>query len=175
MLSKKITIQKSFRIEEKMERDLELLSAKLNRPQNELVNEALNQLMLENMEWFVEDYLTDLCIDFLDKKVSEIEIEISSLRLHLVDTGESIMEDYEIKTDNFRESSNGSYVSGELGYKMLENELKEIALKIGVDSPEIQTYLHGRFDYIYSRESNIRKFTREEYILQSIGEEENQD
>ncbi len=42
MLSKKIIVQKSFRIEANMEKDLELLSQRLNRPQNELVNAALN-------------------------------------------------------------------------------------------------------------------------------------
>ena len=70
MLSKKITVQKSFRIEANMENDLELLSQKLNRPQNELVNAALNQLLIDNMEWFVEDFLIDLCRDFFEKKKS---------------------------------------------------------------------------------------------------------
>lgn len=171
MLSKKITVQKSFRIEGNMERDLELLSTKLNRPQNELVNEALNQLMIENMDWFVEDYLVDLCEDFFEKKVSEIEINISTLKLRLVDTGSSISQYYEINTNSLKETSNGFCVNDESGYKILENELKDIALKIGSDAPEIQTYLHNRFDYIYSRETNIHKFNKEEYIHKSIDEE----
>ena len=75
MLSKKITVQKSFRIEANMENDLELLSQKLNRPQNELVNAALNQLLIDNMEWFVEDFLIDLCRDFFEKKKSELNME----------------------------------------------------------------------------------------------------
>ena len=35
----------------------------------------------------------------------------------------------------------------------------------------IQEYLHNRFDYIYSRESNIHKFDRNKFIRQSVGEE----
>ena len=40
-LPKKYVVQKSFRIDAKLEKDLEYLSNKLNRPQNELVNLSL--------------------------------------------------------------------------------------------------------------------------------------
>ncbi len=173
MLSKKIFIQKSFRIEANMEKDLELLSDKLNRPQNELVNTALNQLMIDNMGWFAEDYLLDLCENFLEGKVSEIEIKITGLRLSLKDTGETIAFNYDINTKNFSEHcKNGVIVSGEIGRVLIKGELKEIALKMGIDSPEIQEYLHNRFDYIYSRERNIHKFDRNKFIRQSVGEEQ---
>ncbi len=172
MLSKKISIQKSFRIEANMEKDLELLSEKLNRPQNELVNAALNQLMIDNMGWFAEDYLLDLCKNFLEGSVSEIEIKITGLRLSLKDTGETIAFNYDINTKNFSEHcKNGVIVSGEIGRALIKGELKEIALKMGIDSPEIQEYLQNRFDYIYSREKNIHKFDRNKFIRQSIGEE----
>lgn len=172
MLSKKISVQKSFRIEANMEKDLELLSDKLNRPQNELVNTALNQLMIDNMGWFAEDYLLDLCENFLEGKVSEIEIKITGLRLNLKDTGETIAFNYDINTKNFSEHcKNGVIVSGEIGRALIKGELKEIALKMGIDSPEIQEYLHNRFDYIYSRERNIHKFDRNKFIRQSVSEE----
>ncbi len=172
MLSKKISIQKSFRIEANMEKDLELLSEKLNRPQNELVNAALNQLMIDNMGWFAEDYLLDLCKNFLEGSVSEIEIKITGLRLSLKDTGETIAFNYDINTKNFSEHcKNSVIVSGEIGRALIKGELKEIALKMGIDSPEIQEYLQNRFDYIYSREKNIHKFDRNKFIRQSIGEE----
>ena len=172
MLSKKISIQKSFRIEANMESDLEALSVKLNRPQNELVNVALNQLLLDNMGWFAEDYLIDLCMDFLEKKVAEVKIDITGFKLHLRDTGKAIKIDYVIDNNSFIEKcQNGIFVNDEMGYAMIKNELKEIALKIGIDSPEIQEYLHNRFGYIYSNERNIYKFDREKFIRQSVGEE----
>ena len=172
MISKKVSIQKSFRIEANMENDLELLSEKLNRPQNELVNAALNQLMIDNMGWFVEDYLLDLCENFLERKVSEIEIKITGLRLSLKDTRKAIKIDYDNDTDTFSEHcKNGVIINDDMGYAIIKNDLRKIALKIGIDSPEIQEYLHNRFDYIYSRESNIHKFDRKKFILQSVGEE----
>lgn len=172
MLSKKVSIQKSFRIEANMENDLELLSEKLNRPQNELVNVALNQLMIDNMGWFAEDYLLDLCENFLERNVSEIEIKITGLRLSLKDTGKAINIDYDIDTDNFSEHcKNGVIANNDMGYAIIKNDLREIALKMGIDSPEIQEYLHNRFDYIYSRESNIHKFDRNKFIRQFVGEE----
>ncbi len=135
-----------------MEKDLELLSQRLNRPQNELVNAALNQLLLDNMEWFVEDYLVDLCKSFLEKRVSELDIAITGLKIHLVDTGERLTGEYHIEMPSFTEHcENLLLVNNEVGYEILKKELQEIALKIGADSPEIQEYLHNRFGYIFSR------------------------
>ena len=173
MLSKKITVQKSFRIEANMENDLEMLAQKLNRPQNELVNAALNQLMLDNMEWFVEDFLIDLCKSFLEKKVSELDISITGLRIHIIDTGERITGEYHIEMPNFTENcSNMLLTNDEVGYAILKNDLKSIALKIGAEAPEIQEYLHNRFGYIFSRESIIQKFDRDKFIRQSVGLED---
>lgn len=174
MLSKKINVQKSFRIEANMENDLELLSQKLNRPQNELVNAALNQLLLDNMEWFVEDFLIDLCKDFFEKKVSEISIEITGFRIHLKDDGERLIQyDYDIETALFTEQVSSGYVTNdEVGYIILANELKQIALKIGAESPEIQEYLHKRFSYIFARERIIQRFDRDKFIKQSVGLED---
>lgn len=170
MLSKKTNVQKSFRIEANMERDLELLSQKLNRPQNELVNAALNHLMLENVEWFAEDFLTDLCADFLDRKVSELRIEIMGLRLHLQDNGKNIVFDYNIELSNFTENcSSGCFLNTDVGYEYVRNMLKEIAVIIGHESQEIQEYLHNRFNYIYARESVIQKFDRRDFIMRSVG------
>lgn len=174
MLSKKIIVQKSFRIEANMENDLELLSQKLNRPQNELVNAALNQLLLDNMEWFVEDFLLDLCKEFFIKKASEISVEITGFRIHLKDDGEKfIYYDYDIQTASFSERCSSAVLTNdEVGYTILKSELKQIALKIGADAPEIQEYLHNRFDYIFARESIIQRFDREKFIKQSVGLEE---
>ena len=176
MLSKKVTIQKSFRIEANMEHDLEFLAQKLNRPQNELVNVALNQLMLDNMEWFVEDFLIDLCKSFLDKSVSELKISIKGLNIHFVDDGKVISVEYHIELPEFTEHCDSMFISNDkMGYTILERQLRIIALKIGSDSPEVKTYLHNRFGYIFSRESTIQKFDREKFIKQSTGlEEENE-
>ncbi len=173
MLSKKITVQKSFRIEANMENDLEMLAQKLNRPQNELVNAALNQLMLDNMEWFVEDFLIDLCKSFLEKKVSELDISITGLRIHIIDTGERLTGEYHIETLSFTENCSNMFLTNdEVGYAILKKDLKSIALKIGAEAPEIQEYLHNRFGYIFSRESIIQKFDRDKFIRQSVGLED---
>lgn len=170
MLSKKNTIQKSFRVETDMENDLDLLAHKLNRSQNDLVNIALNQFMLDNIGWFVEDYLLDLCSSFLERELSEIEVSINELQLHLVDNGETIQMSYDIETKGFTEHCEGSILPRDnMGYSMLINDLKQIALKLGTDSPDIQKYMHERFSYIYSRESATAKFDRQKFIRQSIG------
>ena len=173
MLSKKINIQKSFRIEIKMENDLELLSQKLNRPQNDLVNFALNQLLLDNIEWFVEDFLIDLCKDFLNKKASELNIEITCFKIQLKDDGEFIRYSYDIETNDFTEHcSSGVLTNDDIGYAIITDELKKTALKIGADAPEIKEYLHNRFSYIFACESIIQRFDRDKFIKQTLGYEE---
>ena len=170
MLSKKINIQKSFRIEINMENDLEILSKKLNRPQNDLVNIALNQLLLDNIEWFVEDFLIDLCKGFLEKKVSELIVEITGFKIRLNDDGENIRYSYDIETNSFSEHcSSGIQINNDVGYAIITNELKEIALKIGAEAPEVQEYLRNRFSYLFARESIIQCFDRDKFIKQSVG------
>ncbi len=172
MLSKKLTVQKSFRIDATMEEDLELLSRKLNRPQNELVNAALNQLMIDNMGWFAEDYLLNLCKDFFEEKVSEIEIKLTGLRFHIKYENGFYKFDYDIDNQSFEEHcKNGILVGGQSGKEVMINNLKEVALKIGIDSPEMQEYLHHRFGYIYSRQETYVQFDRDKFIRQSVGEE----
>lgn len=170
MLSKKLYVQKSFRIEANMESDLELLSQKLNRPQNELVNAALNQLMLDNMEWFAEDYLMELCADFFDKNVMELNIETSCFKAHLKNTGKQLEYCFDVELSNFTEHcSSACCVNTEAGYEIVKNELKELAVIIGHESAEVQNYLRNRFGYIYARESIIQKFDRHDFIMRNAG------
>lgn len=53
MIRKKYTVQKSFRLDQQLASDLELLADLLQRPQNELYHMALEELMKKNKEWFM--------------------------------------------------------------------------------------------------------------------------
>ncbi len=170
MLTKRNTVQKSYRIEGRLSGDLELLSQKLGRPQNDLINIALNQLMLDNIGWFVEDYLNDMLEDFLSGKVMEKEIVTDNLRFHVINKGDSIRIDYDIKTPSFTEScNNGFYVGGKVGMEMIQHDLAQIALAIGTSSEQIQGYLKERFDYIFSEQAKCQKFDVEKYMDQRYG------
>lgn len=66
MLGKKYTVQKSFRIDYRMSDDLEYLSKVLDRPQNDLVNIAVENLIFDNRQYFIEQILIDKCSNFFN-------------------------------------------------------------------------------------------------------------
>jgi len=51
MLKKKYVVQKSFRINQELELDLGLLAELTNRTQNDLVNNAIENCIIENKYW----------------------------------------------------------------------------------------------------------------------------
>lgn len=58
MLEKKELIQKSFRIDKKLDEALSELSKILNRSQNELVDYAIRLLIDKNKRWFADDFVS---------------------------------------------------------------------------------------------------------------------
>ena len=51
---KKYVVQKSFRIDEKVERDLGILAELTDRSQNDLVNVAITELLQDNKDYFLQ-------------------------------------------------------------------------------------------------------------------------
>ena len=59
MLEKKDLIQKSFRIDRKLDEALSELSKILNRSQNELIDYAIRLLIDQNKRWFAEGFVDE--------------------------------------------------------------------------------------------------------------------
>lgn len=82
MLEKKDVVQKSFRITRQNDIWLGLLSAKLGRTQNELVNIAIKMLLDDNKKWFFEEFIkATFKIEFdqvgiLEKRLADTEVKI---------------------------------------------------------------------------------------------------
>lgn len=75
MLEKKDLIQKSFRIDRKLDEALSELSKILNRSQNELIDYAIRLLIDQNKRWFAEGFVDEFyneMVDELYKAKSEI-------------------------------------------------------------------------------------------------------
>ena len=82
MLEKKDLIQKSFRIDRKLDEALSELSKILNRSQNELIDYAIRLLIDQNKRWFAEGFVDEFyneMVDELYKAKSEL-IEDLALR-----------------------------------------------------------------------------------------------
>ena len=57
MLEKKDMVQKSFRVDRKVDEALSKLAEILNRSQNELVDYALRKIISENRQWFAGKFV----------------------------------------------------------------------------------------------------------------------
>lgn len=83
-LEKKYVVQKSFRLDAKLEKDLEALSNKLNRTQNDLVNLALEMLMEDNKMWFAENILVDNCFDYFELNREKCHCEVGNIVIDII-------------------------------------------------------------------------------------------
>ena len=82
MLRKKYIVQKSFRIDYQLSDDLEYLSYVLDRPQNDLVNIAIEALIFDNRQWFVGEILVNQCHPFFEED-KDVELTIDNLHILL--------------------------------------------------------------------------------------------
>ncbi|WP_206459463.1 hypothetical protein [Anaerovorax sp. IOR16] len=149
MLSKKYVVQKSFRIDAKLENDLEKLSEQLGRPQNELVNLSLENLMKDNKHWFILNALADMAEHFIEGGNDKCEFTLSNITIKLkvledcsVDLYyKNIHDDGEIEEFNqkFKDSPNLS--------ETLRKRLIELGIYINIHSEDINEYLTERLNY----------------------------
>ena len=82
MLEKKELIQKSFRIDKKLDEALSELSKILNRSQNEFVDYAIRLLIDKNKRWFADDFVSTYYHKIADE---------------LYESKTEIIEDYELR------------------------------------------------------------------------------
>mgnify|MGYP000892534026 CR=1 FL=1 len=159
LVRNKKQVQKSFRIDEDVERDLGLLSQITGRSQNELVNVALEELLqdnsirflniaiLEHYESEVEnaDEITPFILGGLEIQFSPVdgtnEIEITSI----VMDGEKELDKYTKRID-------------QCNCNELENYLMSLSVYIDVKAEDTVQYLKDRTDYRdYVKVRNKRK------------------
>lgn len=146
MLRRKYSVQKSFRIDAKLSEDLETLSEVLNRPQNDLINTALEELMIQNKKWFIEDYFVYEFRAFFSLLIPHkytngdltIEIEVSEdlseAKCLIISNKYSENDEFVVKTD-------------EKGMEEIKKQLRSLKCYLSEDSKEMAEYLKRRLDY----------------------------
>lgn len=80
MLDKKEVVQKSLRIDSKLDEALTELATILNRSQNELIEHAIRNLIMENQVWFADDFVKEY-YDKIHSLYSAFEENILSYKL----------------------------------------------------------------------------------------------
>lgn len=146
MLRRKYSIQKSFRIDAQLSEDLETLSEVLNRPQNDLVNTALEELMLQNKEWFIKDYLVDKFKIFFDHNISyEYKDSDISIDIEVDEKKQKVKMSYEIYL--IEEKDQIVKELDDEGKATIKMYLRNFATFLNKNSTEIKTYLEERLNY----------------------------
>lgn len=153
-LGKKYVVQKSFRIDSKLERDLEYLSDKLGRPQNDLVNLALEMLIHDNEEWFMENIIVDSFFPVFEGTCEDYEVEIGNVWVRIYTDTESGELDTicigKIKSDDggIIDEWKEVYKDDPDEFDSIKDFLRQIAIIHLCNKPEIiEPYLKDRLSY----------------------------
>lgn len=152
-LSKKYVVQKSFRLDAQLEHDLEYLSVKLNRPQNELVNLAIEKLMWDNRDWFIENLLVDFCDEYFKFDQEHSHCEIGGVTIDLQVNSDCSTTMYFCFKDNSEQivdENKETYQDSPGLPNKLKEELRQIAISYlftHSNDPSIQKALQNRLSY----------------------------
>jgi hypothetical protein len=148
MLRKKYTVQKSFRIDEKLSKDLEALAAILERPQNELLNIALEKLMQENLPWFKDNIIVDCVENFFDNgsESEHFEMDCVMVDIYYMPEKEKVEIDFKLADGaGIIDQSNSEF--SEDSINEIKQKLREFATYLDNGSPKVQEFLKRRMDY----------------------------
>jgi len=141
-------VQKTVRIDTRLEEDLELLSKILNRSQNDILNLSLENLFVENKGWFRYTILVDGLYPFFEMGEKECTFSVAGVNVHVsyVRAGTAIKLEY---------SDDGRELGGTAGHEeyeftddeKLKDKLIELAELVDSEDPAVKKYLDSRINY----------------------------
>ena len=149
MLRKKYVVQKSFRIDQQLSEDLETLAEILERPQNDLVNAALEKLMQENLPWFKNNIIIDYFYSFLTGGGEEETFEMDGVNVRMSRPAdlEGVKIEFSLSRDGQAiDSADYLYLGDYMDQTV--RKLRELAtLYLDSESPNVQAALKDRTNY----------------------------
>lgn len=145
---KKYIVQKSFRLDEDVEKDIATLARLTDKSQNELVNCAIAEFLQDNKEHFLKTAIIehfDWQIDNGSEPMEDFEMGGLTVKMKYV-------EDYKVEVYSFN-NINGRIVNectrifeGDI-CKELNEYLENLFVQIDRDSEDVKKYLENRTDY----------------------------
>lgn len=151
MLRKKGTIQKTFRLDSKINEDFENLCEILERTQNDLANVAIEDLLKENKYWLARNILVDYAIDFFGNNCdTDFEIEGIHVKLKYIDEKNILFKVIQKDKNRdviqkFEKTYNETENPG--CYKEIEKELRYFGGLLDFESKTVQEYLKLNMNY----------------------------
>ena len=136
-------VQKSFRIDENVERDLGVLAKITERSQNELANVALEELLQDNKDYFLK-------VAILEHFSNEIEIaedNLAPFEMGVLRVEVSYTDDKKVKVRAVDQAEDNSREFESDVCNEFENYLLELSIYIDRNAEDTKKYLNGRTDY----------------------------
>lgn len=143
MLGKKETVQKTFRLDSKINENFEVLSEILERTQNDLANVSIQNLLEENSIWLAHNIFVDYAYEyFANAEDTEFEIDGVFVKIKYIND-ETIELSIVIKNNNeicdsYKINYNSSNREDE---QKLKEKLRELYCYINPNCKEIKEYL----------------------------------
>lgn len=145
MLRKKYTVQKSLRLDSDLSSDLEMLSKILERPQNELINLAIQQLLIENQGWFAANIIFEHFKSYIENGAPPEDFDMQGVHVKMVyfEKDNNSFYDIQVKTP----AEEYHKVIDEMDDTSMLEILRNVAYSLDLSSPEVQEWLKSRMDY----------------------------
>lgn len=134
-------VQKSFRIDEDIEKDLSILAELTNRSQNDLANVALKELLQDNKFYFLKNVIWE----HFDNQITDGEFEMKPFSMGGVEVGLDFVEDV------IRITSKIGDEDIHITECNTDEEMKEWLVRLSdyicISSKDTEEYLNDRTDY----------------------------
>ncbi|MBO5260850.1 MAG: hypothetical protein J6A82_01160 [Coprococcus sp.] len=159
-LNKREMTSKPLRLDSRMARDIEKLSALTGYSQNDIILMALRRYLFENREYFLHDMIDEMCISLIEKEVGlkkgEINLKYGGLRVD-VSKSEGVEGDINsysfcvTLTNNqgikFYENHQVVDMSGSQWDRYKEFLYDTIIKYVDINEPALKTYFREKFLY----------------------------
>lgn len=142
MLRKKYTMQKSLRLDAQLSEDLETLSKVLERPQNELINIAIEKLIMENRKWFAHSIVADHFKRGIEERREHLELFKMQELFVSVGYDDSYAK-MVVRVKTKHKTMEREFTDDD----KLEQFLLSLSQYLDLDTLEIEEYLDKRLDY----------------------------
>lgn len=163
---KKYVVQKSFRIDQRLEWDTCLLAELTNRSQNELVNAAIQEFLQDNAEWILQNAIVEQFAPIFEYagenynpvfKMGGVEVVLDESENGYYKTHISINRGIESMDNEYEKKIS---VSDEDAEEQLKELLRYIGSYIDPESDDTKKYLKNRVgysDYVPTKRKTSKK------------------
>lgn len=145
---KKYMVQKSFRLDEQVEKDISILAKLTDKSQNELVNCAIAEFLQDNKSHFLEMAIAehfDWQINNGSEPMEDFEMGTLTVKMRYIDDDKVEVTSY--NTFDGEKSNEYTTVFDSDISDELENHLRNLTIQIERDSEDVKQYLKNRTDY----------------------------